>query len=502
MKNKCSGLFLVISTLLCACAANPTQEVVTNKNDGSFDVNVVQSATERNNSDAMQTINYNEEFSSTDGTVQFSLSVEMDNSYDEVPVAEVVPHFISEEDAKRVASILFDGATFYEAEPTFDVEYSREDLQNYIKRWLPYTSTDKLAELYGSEDPEFLTEMADSVKTAIQAFTQLSETSSNENPHEPCQWSFKSDSYYNYSAENLTGKDLSQDNEKIAVELMVGEIPYYIGFSKRDRDDFKLNYIYAYPHSYNSPMGLDTAIFRLQLCRTTEPSDEQISALKLKAQDMLDQMELGDWMVDECYVQTNYVGEYAEYVVNINAVPVINGVPAIRRPQLTYLKSEAEYASNYYLTDVSFKFSANGDLVHFELYSPVDTKKEINSNVATLTMDNLMEKAISHLSLTDYNEYGIGGETLEDLQESAGEDFVCQVSVCEMEYGMLRVKVPNTDESYYYVPGMILSGTVDYYGEETGTLYESSGTTIWDDRIVPLVALNAVDGSIIQLNNE
>ena len=62
---------------------------------------------------------------------------------------------------------------------------------------------------------------------------------------------------------------------------------------------------------------------------------------------------------------------------------------------------------------------------------------------------------------------------------------------------MTRVKVPNTDNSYYYIPALILSGTINYCGEQSGTVYQSN-----PDGIYPLVAINAVDGSIIQLDNE
>ena len=53
--------------------------------------------------------------------------------------------------------------------------------------------------------------------------------------------------------------------------------------------------------------------------------------------------------------------------------------------------------------------------------------------------------------------------------------------------------------SYYYVPGMVLYGTVDYLESETGALNVSSGAGIWNDRIIPIVAVNAVDGSNIEL---
>lgn len=68
---------------------------------------------------------------------------------------------------------------------------------------------------------------------------------------------------------------------------------------------------------------------------------------------MLKQMELGDWEIDECYVDTVYYGENIEYTVNLRAVPVFNGIEAIRQPQPSELTSDNTYAANYALTDVT-----------------------------------------------------------------------------------------------------------------------------------------------------
>lgn len=506
MTNKSNVVVLLvvmlISISICGCANNPINEIVTSKNDNTFDVNILQPASTEITYNENIVFHFAEIFCSTDGSVEFEINIEENKLNSRLPVVEVEPHYITESDAKRIANVLFENETFYEARPIFNAQYSLGDIEAYIDRWVPYTNIDALAKLYGTQDTTFLNEVQDSVKYAIQVFQQMADKDVVTSDREICSWEFKPESYYKYAAEELRGEDLSQDNDEITTELIHNGIPYIMCFSKRDKSDFKLNYIYAYPHSYNSPMGIDSAIFSAQLCRTEEPSDEQIDRIKEEAQDMLDRMELGDWVVDECYLQTNSIGQQTEYVIIINAVPIIEGIPAVRQPQLTYLKSDANYASNYYLSDARFQFSANGELLKFEMFSPIDIKDVINTNVATLPMDELFSKAITHLSLTDFHEYGVYGEALIEKQKAAGEKFLCHVEICEMEYGMIRVKVPNSDDSYYYVPGMILCGTIDYFGKETQKLYESSGTTIWENRIVPLVALNAVDGSIIELSNE
>lgn len=116
-------------------------------------------------------------------------------------------------------------------------------------------------------------------------------------------------------------------------------------------------------------------------------------------------------------------------------------------------------------------------------------------------MDELIEKAKNHLSLYDYGEYGLSIKDVQDNEAYFGESIQCRVYISKMDYGLSRVKVPNSNNSYYYVPSLALYGTVDYYGKDSGSIYFSSGELLSENRIIPLILLNAIDGSIIELRN-
>lgn len=499
--------YIICAAIMTGCVSNPAQEVVVNKNDGSFDANVIQTATESVDSDGADTtqmVHYSESFTSTDGTVDFLMNINEYITTVNMSVVEVAPHYLTEEDAKRVANVLFGDAVFYEAEPSFQPVLSKSDIQQQLVRLSPYTNPEKLLEFfeYRPDQPDFQEELAETVKAYIEKLTAMYETAPDGNPHSICEWKFKPDSYYDFPEERVASMDTSKDNEAIVASTSIGDISYLLSFNKRDMNDFKLNYIYAYPYVDSSPLGLDEMIFRASLCRTEKPTDEQINAIKYKAQQMLDSMQLGDWLVDECYLQAVHTGDYVDYRVYVYAVPVFDGIPAIRRPQLTNLHSKEVYASNYYLTDASFQFSVNGDLIYFDMYSTIDVKEILNDNVATLSMDELIERAKDHLSLSDYYEYGLGEELLESIEKDAGEQLICKINICELEYGMVRVKVPDTDDRYYYVPAMMLSGTRDYCGKETGMVFQSIAGDMDLDGISPLIAINAVDGTVIELGNE
>lgn len=483
----CVGLASVL-IFLCGCQQSPLQNVVTSKNDGSFNASLVQTATEDKGTNKIQTAEYSEVFTSTDRTVEFRLQISEELLDRNMPVVEVVPHYLSEKDVQRVALALFGDIDFYETEPRLAAVYSKDEILEKINRWSEYANTSALSNLYG--DTINIQFQETLVKQFIETYTELYETATDESVYEQCQWQFKKDSYYWVSAEEIAGQNLENENDVIEASVKIGNINYNFSASKRNKDDFKLNNISAYLYAGTSPNSIDERIFRAWLCRTEEPTEKQIASVKAKAESILQQIQLGDWFVDECYVEKTYYGDTPEYVICVNAVPVLNNIPAIRRPQLTNLKSEDIYASNYYLTDVNFEFSANGELVSFWMYSPIDIKNTVNDNAEVLSIEGLVELAKNYLALSDYYEYGFG-----PMIDSTNEELSCVVNITRLDYNLTRVKVPNSDESYYYVPGIALSGNVEYYGKESGDIYFKNDN-------VTLVTLNGVDGSIVNTTNE
>ena len=176
----------------------------------------------------------------------------------------------------------------------------------------------------------------------------------------------------------------------------------------------------------------------------------------------------------------------------MNAVPIFEGIPAVRQPQLDNLKSTETYASNYYYSDANFELSPDGTVLSCTIFSPVDVVKVLNNNVQTLSFDELLEKVKSHLSLYDYNEY-MGLSTKSD------EEISCTVSITGMEYGLTRVKVPDTNDSYYYVPAVTFRGNYQAY-TQSGKLWFDSNDW-WNGEQQTLLVLNAVDGSVINVSN-
>lgn len=480
--KKLACVLLPVSLLLCACQENPEKSSVVSKNDGAFDANVTATAGEHHEPGETTVVRHTDQFTSTDGSVTFLMDIDEEVTMVDMPVVKVKPHFLTEEDARRAAIALFGDVTFYEAEPARSYIYSKSEIQEKIQRWSPYTTQEALRELYGYDPPDYT---AGLVKDFIEEFTQRYELAPEESPHVPCQWTFRKGSVYMLPPDELKEADTSDDNDEIDCQLRLNGIPYLFMVSNRDRSDFKVNMISACVDDGISPSGVDNQIFRARLFRTPEPTGEQLAAIRAQAEQILEDMALGEWKIDRCYVETLYMGEIPEYVVHVDAVPVLNGVEVVRQEQLTSLRGEDRYSSSYYYTDVNFEFAATGELYYFMMYSPLDVQEAVNSNVAVMSFDQLLENAKEYLRNSDAYAYGFG-LFLNMVQEPVS----CTVTVSQLKYNLIRIRVPNSDDDYCYVPGITLQGTVQYVGESGKVYYE----TLEPEN---LVAINGVDGSAI-----
>lgn len=480
----CITMVACAAATMLGCQQNPENPAVASKNDGAFDINVVQSATEPADGEKIRMFSYEDKFTSTDRSVNFTLDIEGTCPTAGLPVVEVEPHYLTGEDVKQVAYSIFGDVDFYEARPILGDEldiYSKREIVQFLNRWSMYANQDALDEVFGQGSRN----KAETVRNFIEQYTEMLESAKEEIKRAPCEWVLKPDSVYLYSGKELEAADNADRNFGIEAELEYQNLPYRFGASTRNRADFKMNYIYGMLDNA-SPAGFDRDLLTVPLQKTSPPTQEALEKAKRIVSDWLNGMGLGEWEIDECKSNCWSFGQAGVKLwrITIRAVPVFNGASAIRREQLNNLKSDEVYASNYYITDAEFNFSANGKLLDFWIYSPVDVKTVINEHVATIEMDELVERAKQQLSLSDIYEYSL--VSAEEVNQ-----FSCNVDISRLEYGLSRVKVPNTDESYYYVPSITLWGTSETIYKETGDVWYG------DDEERVLLILNAIDGTVI-----
>ena len=481
LKKRLCGILAIVMciTAMTGCAANPDRGSVTSKNDGVFEQNMTVAATAPLDEQLLHT----ETFTSTDGTAEYTIHFDQELKSDPLPIVEVVPHFFTGEDVKRVAHALFGDVDFYEREHEDDPEYSKEQLQKRINWMTELATPEALRELYGGE--EYVEDTLELLKFFIQQYTVQLETAPVENPHTPCEWTFKEDKHY-ASSYNAYG------NDWLVATVDLGEVNYDVFAITRDASDYKYNEISVQLSDGLGYAELEMAYLRSKLCRTEKPTQEQIDALKEKAQTMLDQMGMGTWEVSFTNVIEEHYGDAVEYQIQICATPVFQGVHALYGQQTQSLTSS--FTSNYHITTAVFHFSANGDLVYFDLDAPVEIKNVVNDGVAILSTEELLERTKKHLAL-----YGVDAQYLAFFPiEWYQKPLSCKVSVDRLEFGLARVRAANEDNTFYYTPAFAVYGSASYYDKETGE-YVQMPPDFPDVEIErPLVWINAVDGSIIE----
>ncbi len=487
-KQRLVGNIIISAMLfLVGCQPAPESNAVLGKNTEHQDFGTLAPTAVPYTSAETEHISFKSDFKSTDESVHFVMDIQQDISTALPFAVHVTPHQLTETDAKRCAYAIFPDADFYEPQPLIAPVFSKSEIQDKIALWSQYTSVDELRELYGEEvDEQYINSTATLIKEYIEDYTLKYESAPESNVHAPCVWKMRKSSDYMYTAEELAEVDTSDDNDELSAQCYIDGIPYYYTVSTRNRKDFTVNAISCVIFDGPSPRSIENKIRNAQLCRTLEPTVEQLADVKKKAERILSNMDLGQWWIDECYVETETPGNQTEYYVTVNAVPAFNGVPVMRRTQLQSLRNEDGYAASEYFTDANFRFSTNGELITFMLYTPLETNKVVYDDVHTLDMMTLLQRAQEVFKLTDAYAYPFGS-----YLNLIKEPVQCNIAVSEIKSGLSRIKEPNHEGRYCYVPAVQFKGTVEYIGTESGKLFYKSN--------VPesLLHINAIDGTII-----
>ena len=147
--GKGSGVFcamLFSCLLLTGCAENPTEDIVVNKNEGKLEQAIQRE--NKKDSDTSVPEKYTDQFQADGEKIEVSVDASVTGLEENKPVVRVKPHLITEEEAKRWADVLFEGATAYEPG-----EKSKTEIEDRILQLKERISDqDKLLEDYGSQE--------------------------------------------------------------------------------------------------------------------------------------------------------------------------------------------------------------------------------------------------------------------------------------------------------------------------------------------------------------
>lgn len=272
------------------------------------------------------------------------------------PLVEAIPHFITGEDARRVAEVLLPGTEFYEMEKEGQAKYSKEEAQRKIDFYSRYAGGSESGSYAMTEEGSDVS-TDDVVRLSLDYWKKQGDTAGQGNPHRLCDWTMKSTTnYFDIGADSATSA--------LYATAMVGDLDYTLSATAIDQPDRKISSIFLQLPVQQG--NLEDTIYRSLVCVTGEPGQEQVQAIRGKAQDWLDEMNLGKWQVGEATVKKASRGGRTEYSVCVDAVPLWNGVAV--EPG-TALAGEA-YGKSY----AFFELTANGELLRFYMYSPIAEK--------------------------------------------------------------------------------------------------------------------------------
>ena len=202
---------------------------------------------------------------------------------------------------------------------------------------------------------------------------------------------------------------------------------------------------------------------------------------------MIEQMDIGEWEITYC--EAFDYGYYGGYVISVGAAPVYEGVMVTPQAQLSNLKSEEEYASNYYYETLGFTMAADGTVIDFSYMGPLEVVEVVNASTAVMPFDELMERVKTQMSMDDIGMYQMFNPG--DVPESQVTDRV-EVDITSMEFGLSRTKIRDNPDDFYLVPSVTLRGSYLMYNESS-ELIETGMEGVEQT----LLVLNLVDGSVI-----
>lgn len=465
MKKAAISLVL-LSLLLTACQPAPEQEIVVSKIEIPTETVEEILPTET----VTPPPRFQETFESTDGSVIFHMDLPSVRWPSMVTGFEVQPHFLTEEDSARAAHALFGDGPFYEADRMGQERWSKEELREKIRILTEYQGTTASGLL-----------LSDEVRSAnIRKCNELLETAPEELHREEFDWKYRPFGYYHWTDEELAAME-KEDMPELRAATKVGEIPYVFTSSWRDGTDYKFSGLSAAINGSN--LGWDEVYYQSQISFHEKPSEEEIENLKVQAEKTLNAMGLGCWRVDSTWIREVGFGSGPQYQVHVIALPALGDTPVLRRPQPSNLKEKDVYASNYWLTETELIYGMDGQLIRMQLLSPLEQTGEKEYGIQS--EEALVARARQMLTLSDSDQYAY------NLYMDG--KYPCDVHVSEMDLGLVRVRVPNRDAVYQYIPAVIFYGTVDFQIGDTTHRIEDHQL----GEKIPLLVLNAVDGSVI-----
>lgn len=471
----CAAMLFCVS----ACEKTPEQDIVVNKGESELQEKIESSTGEKLSADNYQDVK--ESFKSSTGEITYNIDASFDLADAEGAMAlKVTPHFFTEAEAESIARALFGDAEIYE----YSEELTKAELEEKILE-LEQTINDRdaLLEYYGTE------EQVDGMLSRVfyprlEELKAEYETASDKVTKKLCDFKYYTDEHYKDS--NWTG----DGNLTIKAYAEVSDTPYFFWLSKREDTEYKLSSIFMFPYDFKNPMHENNYY------QTTELTDEEISEAKELVQAFLDKTGMDDLKIKK----VEKAGGDGRYAVRVTCAPTFGDLSLVSNADYwtfqsdpgKYGASEEQYADSYASTEIQFDVS-KGAIMGLVYVSPMDAEV-LNENVQLKDYDSIVDAVKTQLEVMWTRTRFLGMEY--DISSSMYDDCTidAEVNVTRIELNLIRTRVRDEPGSYYLLPAWVAYGS---YTLHSVTVPNGRTGVLNDSEELPLFAINAVDGSVI-----
>ena len=490
MKRKIALLLGILLTFqLCSCGVKEPEPAAEGENtiveisrgEADGDVNKL----------AASAVAYTDSFKSADGTVDIEINLEDTQLYEGgFQTLQITPRPFTEEEVQRIKNVLFGDAVFYEH--IFCREHTRAELEEQRAFWQALLEREDLDALH------CVLGMDGELRNTIERFLEKYKIEAAPETIERtvCDFTFKPISYYYHDAEE-------EDWYSIMAASEVGGVPYIFSATNNTNNGVRIFSVSAWlSYETVSPLGIRAEVLKDELLCVDKPDQEQIDAIKEKAEKMIAELDIGQWQINLCECEEDIGLEWeTRYNVKITAVPVVNGIPMLRQVQPYYLRGTEEAIQNCYYPDMELSFAPDGTLLNFTLNTPVDILEVSSEKSRMMSFAELVggiKTQFSRISATEiYHGNRYADAVVNDIElgyammpVNAGESELIQLPGINGD----QLVVNNTD--FLLVPAVAVYGNYRTYQtrpeEESAFDYRQvSG----EDAL--FAVLNAANGSMI-----
>ena len=416
MKRKIAMLLCILLPLtLCSCAAKEPEApaetentiVEINRGDTGEDTNKL----------AASAVAYTDSFQSADGSVNVEINLEDTSLYEgSFRTLQITPRPFTEEEVQHIANVLFGDAVLYEY--INNREATKTELLEQREVLETLLEGDALKEMY-----------ADSADESAELIRNYLDKHKVEDAPESIE---KTVCDFQYKPWND-----AQGYLEINAHTEVEGIPYYFNAVNNTNNGVRIYRINVFvANEIIWPLGVDEIMLCDQILGKEEPHQEQINAIREKAEDMMGELDMGQWQIDSCEVTKRR----DSYAIEVKAVPVYNGIPMLRQGQLSYLRGTEEGIQNCYYPELCITFSPDGTLYGFEMVTPVEVTA-IGEEGKTMSFAELMGSIKTRFSQTSATDLPDGNRYADAV-------------VSDIQLGYAMVPVNSGDNEHIQLPGV------------------------------------------------